>query len=69
MNKEERFFLNALKMKDMTEKIVNRFVQKNPTAQMHSSLRPKNNRPCPTISFCGGKSKATSSYYAILPGN
>lgn len=57
MKKEERFFLNALKMTDITEKIVNRFAQKNQETKKHSNLRPKNNWKCPTSAWWGRKSK------------
>lgn len=57
MKKEESFFLNVLKMTDITEKIVNRFAQKNTKTKKHSNLRPKNIWQCPTSLLCGRKSK------------
>jgi hypothetical protein len=57
MKKEESFFLNALKMADITERIVNRFAQKNSKTKKHSNLKPKNIWQYPTSPWCGRKSK------------
>jgi hypothetical protein len=57
MKKEESFFLNALKMTDRTERIVNRFAQKNSKTKKHSNLKPKNIYQCTTSPWCGRKSK------------
>jgi hypothetical protein len=57
MNKEESFFLNALKMTDITERIINRFAQKNSKTKNYSNLKPKNIYHCPISPCCGRKSK------------
>jgi hypothetical protein len=57
MKKEESFFLNVLKMTDITARIVNRSAQKNLKTKKHSNLKPKNIWQCPTYPWCGRKSK------------